>query len=195
MADITTLVSNEDITVLGPPSYVDVLVDVGPTGIRGSQVLVGTGNPNDPNTEIGQTPELNDVFINNATGNEYSWMYQYVSVPGGNTWTPILKVNPTIYSLTEDVGFIAGAGSIEINPITKIVPAGAASLTAANFSIQFSVGNDKPVSAVINSVSITGATLDTLTISFKALEYDGGTWINLAGDITIHLLITIVYTS
>ena len=195
MTDITALVSNEDITVLGPPSYVDVLVDVGPTGIRGSQVLVGTGNPNDPNTEIGQTPELNDVFINNATGNEYSWMYQYVSVPGGNTWTPILKVNPTIYSLTETVGFTAGAGSIEIDPISDIVPAGAASLTAANFSIQFSVGNDKPVSAVIDSVAITGATLDTLTISFKGLEYDGGTWINLAGDITIHLLITIVYTS
>jgi hypothetical protein len=192
VADITTLVSNEDITVLGPPSYVDVLVDVGPTGIRGSQVLIGTGNPNDPNTEIGQTPELNDLFINNATGNEYSWMYQYVSVPGGNTWTPILKVNPTIYSLTETVGFTAGVGSVGV-PISNIVQSGAASLTAANFSIQFSVGNDKPVSAVINSVSITGATLDTLTISFKALEYDGGTWINLADNITVHLLITIVY--
>jgi len=194
VADITTLVSNEDITVLGPPSYVDVLVDVGPTGIRGSQVLVGTGNPNDPNTEIGQTPELNDVFINNATGNEYSWMYQYVSVPGGNTWTPILKVNPTIYSLTETVSFTAGVGSLGVE-ISKIVLAGAESLTAANFSIQFSVGNDKPVSAVIDSVAITGATLDTLTISFKGLEYDGGTWINLAGEITTHLLITIVYTS
>ena len=192
MADITTLLSNEDITVLGPPSYVDVLVDVGPTGTRGSQVLVGTGNPNDPNTEIGQTPELNDLFINNATGNEYSWMYQYVSVPGGPTWTPILKVNPTIYSLTETVSFTAGVGSLGVT-ISDIVQSGAASLTAANFSIQFSVGNDKPVSAVINSVSITGATLDTLTISFKALEYDGGTWINLADYITVHLLITIVY--
>ena len=194
MTDITALVSNEDITVLGPPSYVDVLVDVGPTGIRGSQVLVGTGNPNDPNTEIGQTPELNDVFINNATGNEYSWMYQYVSVPGGNTWTPILQVNPTIYSLTETISFTAGVGSLGVT-ISDIVQSGAASLTAANFSIQFSVGNDKPVSAVINSVAITGATLDTLTISFKALEYDSGTWINLTGDITTHLLITIVYTS
>ena len=192
MADITTLVSNEDITVLGPPSYVDVLVDVGPPGIRGSQVFVGTGNPNDPNTEIGQTPELNDVFINNVTGNEYSWMYQYVSVPGGNTWTPILKVNPTIYSLTESVTFTAGTGSVGV-PISDIIELGSASLTAANFSIQFSVGNDKPVSAVINSVAITGATLDTLTISFKALEYDGGAWTNLAGEITTHLLITIVY--
>lgn len=192
MADITTLVSNEDITVLGPPSYVDVLVDVGPTGIRGSQVFVGTGNPNDPNTEIGQTPELNDLFINNATGNEYSWMYQYVSVPGGNTWTPILKVNPTIYSLMEDAYYVSGTSSINV-PISNIVQSGAGNLTASNFSIQFSIGNDKPVSAVINSVTITGATLDTLSISFKALEYDGAAWIDLAGEVTTHLLITIVY--
>ena len=94
--------------------------------------------------------------------------------------------------MTETVGFTAGVGSVGV-PISNIVQSGAASLTAANFSIQFSVGNDKPVSAVINSVSITGATLDTLTISFKALEYDGGTWINLADNITVHLLITIVY--
>jgi hypothetical protein len=192
VADITTLLSNEDITVLGPPSYVDVLVDVGPTGVRGSQVFVGTGNPNDPNTEIGQTPELNDLFINNATGNEYSWMYQYVSVPGGNIWTSILKVNPTIYSLMEDAYYVSGTSSINV-PISNIVQSGAGNLTASNFSIQFSIGNDKPVSAVINSVAITGATLDTLTISFKALEYDGGTWINLAGEVTTHLLITIVY--
>ena len=192
MADITTLLSNEDITVLGPPSYVDVLVDVGPTGDRGSQVFVGTGNPNDPNTEIGQTPELNDLFINNATGDEYSWMYQYVSVPGGNTWTPILKVNPTIYSLMEDAYYVSGTSSINV-PISDIVQSGAGNLTASNFSIQFSIGNDKPVSAVINSVTITGATLDTLTISFKALEYDGAAWIDLAGEVTTHLLITIVY--
>lgn len=192
MADITTLVSNEDITVLGPPSYVDVLVDVGPTGIRGSQVLIGTGNPNDPNTEIGQTPELNDLFINNAIGNEYSWMYQYVSVPGGPTWTPILKVNPTIYSLIEDAYYVSGTSSINV-PISNIVQSGAGNLTASNFSIQFSIGNDKPVSAVINSVTITGATLDTLSISFKALEYDSATWIDLAGEVTTHLLITIVY--
>jgi hypothetical protein len=193
VADITTLVSNEDITVLGPPSYVDVLVDVGPTGIRGSQVLIGTGNPNDPNTEIGQTPELNDLFINNATGNEYSWMYQYVSVPGGNTWTPVLKVNPTIYSLIQNASYVSGISSINV-PISNIVQSGAGNLTASNFSIQFSIGNDKPVSAVINSVTITGATLDTLSISFKALEYDGATWIDLAGEVTTHLLITIVYT-
>jgi hypothetical protein len=44
MADV--LLSNDDITVLGPPNTVEVLVDIGPTGTRGSQVFVGIGDPN-----------------------------------------------------------------------------------------------------------------------------------------------------
>ena len=55
------LLSNDDVTVLGPPSVVEVLVDIGPSGTRGSQVFVGVGDPNI--ISIGQTPLLNDLYI------------------------------------------------------------------------------------------------------------------------------------
>ena len=40
------LVNTDDITVLGPPAQVNVQLDIGATGNRGSQIFVGTGNPN-----------------------------------------------------------------------------------------------------------------------------------------------------
>ena len=56
------LISTDNITVVGPPNTIEVLVDIGPAGTRGSQTFVGVGNPNSVN--IGQTPLLNDLYIN-----------------------------------------------------------------------------------------------------------------------------------
>ena len=39
MTDI--VLSNEDITILGPPSTIELSVDIGPQGDRGSQIFVG----------------------------------------------------------------------------------------------------------------------------------------------------------
>jgi hypothetical protein len=190
------LVSNDDITVLGPPSSIDVQLDIGPTGQRGSKIFIGAGDPNtltDFNNDIifEQKIYLNDLYINNATGSEYSYMYQYLKRLGANTWVEVLKVNPAIYSLTETVSFTAGVGSISI-AISDIVQNSGSPLTADNFSIQFSFGNDKVVTASITQVAITGITGQNLDITFKAIEYDSGTWIDLVGPITTHLFITIV---
>ena len=78
------LLDNDDITVLGPPEIVELLVDVGATGTRGSQIFVGIGDPNV--VEIGQTPLLNDLYINASPGADYGYLYQYVSQPGENLW-------------------------------------------------------------------------------------------------------------
>ena len=72
------LLSNDDVTVLGPPSQIELLLDIGPQGLRGSQVFIGTGDPN--SIEIGQEPELNDLFINTSPGPDYGYLYQYLSL-------------------------------------------------------------------------------------------------------------------
>jgi len=190
------LFSNDDITVLGPPSSIDVQLDVGPTGQRGSKIFIGAGDPNtltDFNNDVifEQKIYLNDLYINNATGSEYSYMYQYLKKLGANTWVEVLKVNPAIYSLTETVNFSAGVGSLSIE-IADIVQNTGSPLTANNFSIQFSFGNDKVVTGSITQVAVTGATNENLSITFKAIEYDSGNWIDLVGEVTTHLFITIV---
>lgn len=181
------LLSNDDITVLGPPETVELLVDIGPSGTRGSQVFVGVGNPNI--VEIGQTPILNDLYINTSPGANYGYLYQYVSQPGGNTWIEVLKLNPTIYSKNVLTTYESGEASITI-PISDIITSTATPLIAENFSVQYSIINDNPIATSMSIPALVGDGED-LVINFKTLEYDGS-WIDLDGQVSTHLFITIV---
>ena len=188
------LLDNDDITVLGPPEVVELLVDVGATGTRGSQVFVGIGNPN---TEgVGQTPLLNDLYINISPGANYGYLYQYVSVPGANTWIEVLKLNPTIYSVKHTTTYVNGIAEPIVIPISDITSE--TSLTASNFSVQFSIVNDNPIAASMSIPALVGNN-QNLVINFKAVEHRTdvesgpyGDWAVLEGEVTTHLLITIL---
>ena len=187
------LLDNDDITVLGPPEVVELLVDIGPTGTRGSQTFVGVGDPNV--ISIGQTPLLNDLYINTSPGADYGYLYQYVSQPGGNTWIEVLELNPTIYSVNHTTTYVNGIAQIVI-PISNITSA--TSLTASNFSVQFSIVNDNPIAASMSIPALAGGNTN-LVINFKAVEHRTdvdsgpyGDWAVLEGEVTTHLFITIL---
>jgi hypothetical protein len=186
------LLSNDDITVLGPPAVVELLVDIGPTGTRGSQVFVGVGDPN--SITIGQTPLLNDLFINTSPGGELGYMYQYVSEPGGNTWIKVLDLNPSIYSINYEAIFSAGTTSITI-PIADIVEVTGSPLTADNFNVQHSITHSNPIASSISIPALTGDG-SNLVIDVTAVEYSSESgpaeWLELDGYLTVHLVISIV---
>ena len=181
----TVLVSNDDLTVLGSPEVVELLVDIGPTGTRGSKIFVGIGDPNLVGIGGGQTPLLNDLYINTSPGTDYGYLYQYISQPGGTTWVQVLKINPTVFSYINETTYTAGVGQIVI-PISSITSL--SSLSASNFNVQYSIKNTNPVSSSITSIDIVGT---DLVINLKAIEYDG-TWSNVSGLITTYLFISIV---
>jgi hypothetical protein len=183
---IDVLLNTDDIVVFGPPDVVEVLVDIGPTGTRGSQVFVGVGDPN--LVEIGQTPILNDLYINTSPGADYGYMYQYVSEPGGDTWIQILKINPTIYSENHLTTFTDGSASIVI-PIADIVTVTGTPLTAENFNIQYQISHDNPIASTMAVPTLVGT---DLTINFTAVEYSSSTWADFSGEVVTHLFITIV---
>ena len=187
------LLDNDDITVLGPPEVVELLVDIGATGTRGSQVFVGVGNPN--TVEIGQAPLLNDLYINASPGADYGYLYQYVSQPGGNLWIEVLELNPTIYSVNHTTTYVNGIAQIVI-PISNITSE--TLLTASNFSVQFSIVNDNPVAASMSIPALAEGNTN-LVINFKAVEHRTdvdsgpyGDWAVLEGEVTTHLFITIL---
>jgi hypothetical protein len=186
------LVSNDDITVLGPPSIVEVLVDIGPAGTRGSQTFVGVGNPNI--IEIGQTPLLNDLYINASPGADYGYLYQFVAQPGGNTWIEILDMNPVLYSETHLTTYNAGIAQISI-PIANIATITGTPLTAENFNIQYSLTHSNPLASSMSIPALAGSGTN-LVINFNAVEYDDDSgpaeWIPLDGTVTTHLFISIV---
>ena len=186
------LLSNDDITVLGPPAVVELLVDIGPTGTRGSQVFVGVGDPN--SIEIGQTPLLNDLFINTSPGGELGYMYQYDSEPGGDTWIKVLDLNPSIYSINYEAIFSAGTTSITI-PISDIVDVTGAPLTADNFNVQHSITHTNPIASSISIPALVGDG-SNLVVDITAVEYSSESgpaeWLELDGYLTVHLVVSIV---
>ena len=184
------LLANDDLTVLGPPATLEVLVDIGPQGIRGSQFFVGVGNPNLIN--IGQTPQINDIYLNTSPGGEVGYIYQYQSQPGGNTWVQVLDIFPTTYSINYEVPFTSGSGSATI-PVDDIVQLTGTPLTAENFSVQYSIAHTNPIASSMAIPALVGGG-DNLVINFEAIEYSGGSWSALDEEVTVHILITIVET-
>jgi hypothetical protein len=182
------LLSNDDVTVLGPPNTVEVLVDIGPTGTRGSQVFVGVGDPNI--FPIGQTPLLNDLYINTSPGADYGYMYQYVSEPGGNTWIQILEISPTLYSQLHTTTYVDGVAQVVI-PISNIVTVTGSPLASNNFVVQYSIAHDNPIASSVVVPALVGAGTN-LVLDFSAVEYTGSVWQNLDEEVTTHLFISIV---
>jgi hypothetical protein len=190
---VDVLLNTEDVVVLGPPETIDVLVDIGPQGTRGTKFIVGSGEPNAQTSSgvlLGQTLILNDMYIDTSPGVDYGYMYQYVSQPGGNTWTQVLQISPVIYSTVETIAFTSGAAAITI-PISNIVTVSGSPLTASNFSVQFQIEGANPIASSMEVPALAGAGTN-LVINFDAVQYSGGSWSALTGNKKVHLFISIV---
>lgn len=182
------VLNNDDITIFAPPAIVELLVDIGPQGIRGSQFFVGVGNPNSIN--IGQTPNLNDLYINTSPGGELGYLYQYRSEPGGNVWVEVLDIYPSVYSENAQVTFESGSAEVVI-PVADIVTVTGTPLTSDNFSVQYSIAHTNPVASAMQIPALVGEGTN-LVINLEAVEYAGAAWSALDESVTIHFNITIV---
>jgi hypothetical protein len=190
---VDVLLNTDDVVVIGPPESIDLLVDIGPQGVRGSKFIVGSGEPNALTASgilFGNTLILNDMYINTAPGENYGYMYQYISQAGVNTWIEVLKVSPAIYSSVETIAFSSGAGTITI-PISSIVTVSGSPLTASNFNVQFQIEGANPIASSMEIPALAGAGT-SLVINFNAVQYSSGSWSNLTGSKKVHLFISIV---
>ena len=190
---VDVLLNTDDVVVIGPPESIDVLIDIGPQGVRGSKFIVGSGEPNALTTSgvlFGNTLILNDMYINTAPGEDYGYMYQYISQAGTNTWVEALQVSPAIYSSVETIAFTSGAGAITI-PISNIVTVSGSPLTASNFNVQFQIEGANPIASSMEIPALVGAGTN-LVINFDAVQYSSGSWSVLTGSKTVHLFISIV---
>jgi hypothetical protein len=130
-------------------------------------------------------------------------MYQYVSSPGGNSWVPLLSVNPTIYSGNYLVVFASGVGDISI-PISDIIENIGTPLSADNFSVQYSIAHDNPIASSMTIPALvdtgeSGPTGNNLVIEFRAVEHrldiDSGPyqdWALLNAEVVVHVFISIL---
>lgn len=109
-----SIVSVDTVTVTGGPSTVNVDVDFGPQGDRGSLILYGLGEPTLAN--LPQTAQLLDWYINLEPNDPYYlWIYQYVSKGNQNVWDRIFNIVPNTFHKTMLIDFVNGMATDGVN--------------------------------------------------------------------------------
>lgn len=191
------LFNNDDVTVLGPPSTIELALNIGPQGVRGNKIFVGSGDPNTLTTSgtiFAQELELNDLYINASPGPNYGYMWQYIAGISSNIWVEVLRLNPVIYSENYLVDFTAtgniGEGSVVI-PIENIAIVSGTPLTAENFNVQYAVVNSDGY-PIASSMIVPALVTNDLVINLKASKFNGTSWSAVTGETTVHIFITIV---
>lgn len=190
---INAVVSSESITVFGPPEIIEIGLDVGATGQRGSLIYSGFGDPSiNTGVFINEPPIIGDIYIRTDSGADYGVVYQYNFTPSGNEWQSILKITPTIYSNIEEVEFVSGSASILI-PLNNIYPDPPSFLAPENFSIHLTSEYSEASAISIVSKQITTGISKSLVINLKGTRQDienGTTALN--DTINLNILISIV---
>jgi len=186
MAEV--LLDNVDLTVFGGPTTLDVSVDVGDQGVRGSKIWAGPGNPDIYTTESELL--INDLYVNTATTGSFpGWLYQYILAPGGPEWTPILLLNPSQFSAISSTTFTTGSATINI-PVSSLTTANVTDVT--KFIVRLNVENANAVASAF-TYSLTGTHPNkNIAIVVKGASWNGTTWSNLTGAQNVHLFISYI---
>ena len=192
MAEV--LLSSDDLTVLGGPAQINLDVDFGPQGERGSLIFYGSQKPD--TFSFPTDPKVYDTYINvDPTDDEYQFVYQYLPEVGGAlNWAKVLRLNPTIYSYNQTVAFDSSGTSldpIEILLSNFISEDLIGTYSSENFNVQVNILNENPVSVGTTVLAITPGSIQALPISLKAIEYSSGSWQPLTGSQTVQILVTL----
>jgi hypothetical protein len=190
MSIFDVVLNTDEVTVLSTPTNIDLLLDYGAQGERGSKVFAGSGSP------IGNTSLANqDIFaydlyidISNASPT-WSWLWQYVSKPTGYTWESLLKLNPSLYSTTYAATFnSSGIAQISI-PLVNIVST-TTYTDKDKYIVQITPGQTTyPIALSIISKTIPST---SLLLSVQAVKYDIGAWSNLTGVQNLQISVTVI---
>jgi hypothetical protein len=90
---VEVLVDQENLTVLGGPTKINLEVDFGPQGPRGSQIFLGTEDPEIYFTEEVVAllkPQKFDLYVNvNEEDADYGFVYQYQYVDNVFQWVKV----------------------------------------------------------------------------------------------------------
>jgi S-formylglutathione hydrolase FrmB len=172
---IDTIISNDELVVVGPPASVSVSVDVGPQGERGSQFYYGVGLPTAAaNAASLVDARINDLYINSELGGNYGTVYKLNAIPGGTAWQGILKFQPLSYSIQQPVDFVSGSGSISI-PLADFYPNASENLSSDTILIQATAELNDPAFISVSNKSIQEiSTVKTFIAELKGAQLSSG---------------------
>lgn len=185
---IDTIISNDEIVVIGPPASITVSTEVGPRGERGAIFFTGVGAPN---SELLSNPKVGDLYINREPGSDYGSIYILSAVPGGESWVKSLKFNPVIYGVSSSASFTSGNASVSF-PISDFYPDAPVGLTSQDIVVQATAELSNPAMISISSKEITGSGSNRIFVAnVKAAQFSSGSVSSLSGSCNINFLITV----
>jgi len=187
---IDTIISNDELVVVGPPASVSVSVDIGPQGERGSQFYTGVGTPAQNASSLIDA-KVNDLYINRLLGGNYGVVYKLNAVPGGSSWQSVLKFQPISHSIQKLVNFTSGTGSISI-PLADFYSSAPEGLNANTILVQATAELNNPAFISISNKSITEvSSVKTFIAELQGAELSSGSVSLLSSSATpINLYIT-----
>lgn len=114
MAEV--LVSSEDLTVIGGPAEIQLDLNVGEQGTRGTFIMYGLLPPTDPNAQFIATPLIFDLYVlTDPSSDDYLQVFQYVNQDGVIQWIKTFKLSQNFYATNRAVTFIGGEASVNID--------------------------------------------------------------------------------
>jgi hypothetical protein len=197
MSDISVNLNPVSLDVYGGPASIDVSLDYGRQGERGSKIWVGNGGP--VQTLSGQDIKVGDLFINtNTTDQFYSWLYVYTESVAGPAWETALRLNPSQYSVISSTSFNSEGVATILIPMTEITRDTA--IFKEQFTVRYSIENTSS-DPVASSFEYDIATIPDaqdndivyLRIIISAVKYSGSTWSSLVtenSNTKVHLFIS-----
>lgn len=184
------ILSQPEITILGPPASIDVQLDIGPQGIRGNKFFSGVG---DPASNPAITNVIEGDFYLRTDPSGAGYLYQYLSsLTGVLQWTVVFQLDPVIYNARESVVFNAGEGTLVI-PIYYILGSFSQTINLSSLQVIFSAEYDKPVAISLSNKQKINSDVD-LELTFVGMEYNAGlsSWVDLDNAVTINASISAI---
>lgn len=189
MNEINVNLNPASLDVFGGPAEVNVSLDYGRQGERGSRIWVGNGSPTQ--TLAGQDVKIGDLFINTNTTNQfYSWLYAYVESVAGPAWETALRLNPSQYSLIATAAFEEdGVATINI-PMSEITRDTA--IFKEQFIVRYSIENSnaEPLASSFEYGIETISDTLFLQVKVSAVKYSGSAWSELTGNNKVHIFVS-----
>jgi hypothetical protein len=179
-----------ELSVLGGPSAINLDVDFGPTGVRGSRIF---GLPADPRLLTTPKPleilnyDLGIVIAPSAP--DYLQVYQK-SGTSPEDWEAFAALYPNFYGVKKDLTFnSSGVATFEIivSDVFTIF-----SYSVEMFNVFYQIENSNPIASSMTLDLSTSGSDQVLEVTIKAIEYSGSTWAPLQGEKAVDVFSTVV---
>lgn len=176
---LDVVIQEDDLVVLGPPSTIEVSVDIGPQGDRGSTFFTGDGDPNSLSLQEfdvihGNVPIYGDIYLRIDFGADYGKFYSYTAVPGGVQWSPVVDLLQTMQLFFQFNDQAASSFYTAVN--ASAVYGSASAIPQIRFDGEKRIVSieDIPVSVLASQISDFGSAVTTILSNSVTTNTENG---------------------